>query len=307
MRKFVWTAAVAALGLSLVVTPGAFANDEELKQRIIDNLKVTYEQLREVDVQVNEIGASQLGDGVREGTLVIGGRNQQRFLLTADGKNLYLLGAGPIDVSRNSEAIQAELAKIKEAELAKAAETKKALEKAIAGLPYRGKPDAPVTIVEYSDFQCPYCARGAATVEEILAKYPNDVKFVFQHFPLDFHQWAKPAAIASTCAGNQNPDAFWTLHDKYFEHQGEINPGNVLAKSKEYLAGTGIDIAKWSECAENTESEAYKTVAAKVAAEMATGQQLGVSGTPGFFVNGEFLSGAQPLAAFEPLIQAAKN
>lgn len=306
MRRSVLIAVAAALGLSIVGTPGAFA-DDDVKQRIIDNLKVTYEQLRDAPVVISEMGPSALGEGVQEGTLVIGGRNQQRFLLTADGKSLYLLGAGPIDVSRNSEQIQAELGRIEEEKMAKAAETRKTLDAAIANLPFRGNPDAPVTIVEYSDFQCPYCARGAATVEEILAKYPDDVKFVYQHFPLDFHPWAKPAAIAATCAASQKPDAFWALHDKFFANQKTITPDNVLAKSKEFLADTGVDMAKWSECAENQESEAHKAVAATVEAEMATGQKLGVSGTPGFFVNGEFLSGAQPITAFEPLIQAAKD
>ncbi|HEX9736046.1 MAG TPA: thioredoxin domain-containing protein [Thermoanaerobaculia bacterium] len=307
MPRLVLTVVAAAFGLSCVAAPGAFADDAETKQRIIENLKVTYEQLRDAGIEVTSMGPSALGDGAQEGTLVIGGRQEQRFLLTADTKSLYLLGAGPIDVSRNSEEIQAELKRLEEEKMAKAAETRKTLEEAIANLPYRGSADAPVTIVEFSDFQCPYCSRGAETMEQILAKYPNDVKFVFQHFPLDFHPWAKPAAIAATCAANQKPDAFWTLHDKYFEEQKAITPANVLEKSKEYLAGSGVDMAKWSECAENKESEAYKTAAATVDKEMATGQKLGVSGTPGFFVNGQFLSGAQPLASFEPLIQAAKQ
>ncbi|MEO1085893.1 MAG: thioredoxin domain-containing protein, partial [Acidobacteriota bacterium] len=171
----------------------------------------------------------------------------------------------------------------------------------------RGNPDAPVTIIEFSDFQCPYCTRGAQTVEQILEKYPNDVKFVFKHFPLGFHPWAKPAAVAANCAANQNQDAFWTLHDKYFEHQKELNVENVMAKSKEFLGGSGLDMATWSACAENQESAEYKAAAALVDSDMNLGKSLGVTGTPGFFVNGTFLNGAQPLAAFEPLIQQAKS
>ena len=82
----------------------------------------------------------------------------------------------------------------------------------MAGLPTRGNPDGPVLIVEFSDFQCPYCTRGAETMAKVLEQYPNDVKFVFKHFPLGFHNWAKSAAIASHCAGLQSDDAFWTLH-----------------------------------------------------------------------------------------------
>ncbi len=81
----------------------------------------------------------------------------------------------------------------------------------------------------------------------------------------------------------------------------------MIEKSKEYLAGSGVDMTAWSKCAEDQESEEYKAAAATVDADMALGQKLGVSGTPGFFVNGQFLNGAQPPAAFEPLIAAAKN
>ncbi|MBM4266616.1 MAG: thioredoxin, partial [Deltaproteobacteria bacterium] len=113
------------------------------------------------------------------------------------------------------------------AEEAKAsAERMTKLNEAAAKAPYRGKKDASVTIVEFSDFQCPFCARGAATMEEVVKKYPDDVKFVFMHFPLDFHPWAKPAAIATNCAAKQDNDAFWILHDKYFADQKALTPAN---------------------------------------------------------------------------------
>jgi protein-disulfide isomerase len=144
-------------------------------------------------------------------------------------------------------------------------------------------------------------------MHEVLQKYPNDVKFVFKHFPLGFHNWAKPAAIASHCAGQQNGDAFWLLHDKYFEDQRSLTADNVLAKSKEYLQGSKIDMSKWSTCAEKVDSAEYQAAASAVDGDMALGQKLGVSGTPGFFVNGQFLNGAQPLARFEPLIEDART
>ena len=93
----------------------------------------------------------------------------------------------------------------------KAAEKRDKLNESIVGLPARGNPEAPVTIVEFSDFQCPYCARGASTMDQLLEKYPNDVKLVFKHFPLGFHKWAKPAAIASRSAGWVPPTSVaWT-------------------------------------------------------------------------------------------------
>ncbi len=300
---------VAALLVALLPAAalGQSGEDPEArKQRIVDNLRVEYPQLQGVEVVIEELAPSALG-GFEEGTLVVGGQQRQKFLVSSDDKALYLVGSGPIDVSRSSEELAAELERQKAAAAGEALARRRQLEELSQGSPVRGNPEAPVTIVEFSDFQCPYCARGANTVEEILEKYPDDVKFVFQHFPLDFHPWAKPAAIASVCAARQDVGAFWVLHDKYFENQKAINPDNVLAKSREFLEGTGVDLAGWAACAEDRDSEQYKSASREVDEAMRIGQQLGVSGTPGFFVNGRFLSGAQPLDAFEPLIAEAKN
>ncbi len=173
--------------------------------------------------------------------------------------------------------------------------------------PVRGDPRAPVTIVEFADFQCPYCSRAANTVEQILEKYGDDVKHVFRHFPLRTHRWARSAAIAAHCAGQQNPAAFWILHDQYYQNQKQLNPGNLLAKSKEYLAGSSIDLTLWSRCSQDEHSSGYKAAAAAVDADVALGQKLGVSGTPSFFINGELLRGAKPITAFEPLIEKHKG
>lgn len=301
--------------LAVVLTAGyvtlapALADDdgEARKAKILANLKLAYPQLEQLNPTMGEIKPSGFG-GLDEGSFTMPGRGTQKFLVSSDDTKLYLIG-DPIDVSKSAEEIAAELAKRAEAEAKKAAEMRKQLDEAISGgtVPVRGNPDASVTIVEFSDFQCPYCARGTQTMDQLLEKYPEDVKLVFKHFPLSFHPWAKPAAIAAHCAGLQKPEAFWTLHDNYFAKQKEITPQNVIEKTKEFLAGTGIDMEAWSECAENKESEAYKAAAAVVDGDMALGQKLGVSGTPGFFVNGEFVNGAQPLSAFEPLIAKAKQ
>ncbi len=292
---------VGALALGPV-----FAQEEnaaERKDRILANLRLAFPQLEKIPITMGVIGPTEY-NGLDEGSFTVNGR-PQTFLVSNDDTKLYLVSGEAIDVSRSLDEITAAVA---EREAAKAEEAAARLEEiaaAIADLPYRGPADAPVTIVEFSDFQCPFCSRGADTVEEILAKYPNDVKFEFKHFPLSFHPWAKPAAIASHCGAQQSAEAFWTLHDRYFENQKQITPDNVLEKSKEYLADSAIDMEAWSTCAEDTESEEHKAASASVDADMAFGQKLGVSGTPGFFVNGSFLNGAQPIAAFEPLIAAA--
>ena len=149
-------------------------------------------------------------------------------------------------------------------------------------------------------------AEIVAMIEEVIEKYPDDVKFIFMHFPLGFHPWAKPASIAANCAGNQNHDDFWVLHDAYFKDQKQLTPDNVVAKSREYLKGSKIDMAVWETCAADTNSDEYKAEAKKVDDDMALGQEMGVSGTPGFFINGEFLNGAQPVEQFVTIIEKAK-
>lgn len=291
-----------------VYTPAALADGdpEARKARILANLKLQFPQLENTAVSMGTIGPSAI-DGLDEGSFVVGGRQTQNFLVTQDDTKLYLVAGEAIDVSRGQEEIESELAKRREEEAVQAKERMAELEQSIEGLPYRGNPDAPVTIIEFSDFQCPYCSRGADTMEQILEKYPNDVKFVFKHFPLDFHKWAKPASIAAYCAGQQDNEAFWTLHDMYFEKQKELTPANVVSKSRESLAGSDVDMELWADCAENTGTEAYQAASAAVDSDMKFGQKMGVSGTPGFFVNGTFLSGAQPISKFEPLIQQATS
>lgn len=267
------------------------------KARILANLEFNIPQLAQVNPTISTIEDTDI-EGLQEGTLIINGQ-PRTFLITDDDTRFWLLASEPLDVSRDAAEIEAEMTRQETERMDRIAAE-------IEGEPVRGNADAPVTIVEYSDFQCPYCARGFQTVEQILEKYPDQVKFVFQHFPLvQIHPWARPAAIATECAANQSDEAYWTLHDAYFENQGELNPDNVVAKSKEYLAGSEIDMAAFEACASDTSSEAYQAAAAQVDAELAAGQELGVSGTPGFFVNGEFLNGAQPISAFEPLIQEA--
>lgn len=294
---FVLLSSLATLAVAQDDAP-ATPQDEARKERILANLKFNIPQLAQIEATIGDLEPSSI-EGLDEGTLIIQGQPRP-FLVTRDDKRLWIVAGEAVDVSRSAEEIHAEAA-------AKESARSETLAQAIAGDPVRGNPDAPVTIVEYSDFQCPYCARGYQTMEEVLAKYPEDVKFVFQHFPLDsIHPWARPAAIATECAGDQKPEAFWTLHDAYFANQGSLNAGNLIAKSKEFLAESGIDLAQWETCSSDQSSEAYKAAAAEVQANLETGQELGVSGTPGFFVNGEFLNGAVPLAQFEPLIQQAK-
>lgn len=132
-----------------------------------------------------------------------------------------------------------------------------------------------MTIVEWSDFQCPFCAQGKDLIHQILDKYPKDVKFVFKNYPLPFHPNAMPAAKAAIAAGKQGK--FFEMHDKLFENQRELSPEKYEAWAKEL--GLNVDQFK-------KDMDAPET-AAQVTAEMKEGGDVGVRGTPSFFINGK--------------------
>ncbi len=164
--------------------------------------------------------------------------------------------------------------------------------------PFKGPADAKVVIVEYSDFQCPFCARGYATIEnQVLKEYGDKVKFYYKNFPLPMHPWAEPAAVATECALQQNDTAaYWKLYKFYFENQRELNPQNLKDKTLEQLKDTKVDAAKFTDCFHN------KKTADVVKAQMAEGSSVGVNGTPAFLINGRLVSGAQPFENFKSVI-----
>ena len=157
---------------------------------------------------------------------------------------------------------------------------------------FRGPKDAPITIVTFSDFQCPYCSRAEETVAEVMKKYEGKVKVVFRDFPLEFHQQAPGAAMAATCAGDQGK--YWEMHDAMFKDQSKLDLPSLVATAK----GIGIDGDALKSC---VESGKYK---AELEKDMADGKKVGVTGTPAFFINGIPLEGAQPIEEFSKIIDA---
>ena len=167
----------------------------------------------------------------------------------------------------------------------------------LKGQPSKGPAGAKVTIVEYSDFQCPFCSKGYNTIEkQVLKEYGDKVRFYYKHYPLPFHPWAEPGAVAVECAKEQKPEAYWKLYASLFENQGQITPDNLKEKASGFLADTGVDMTKWNDCFDN------KKTLAKVKAQMAEGSSVGVRGTPGFIINGRLVSGAQPFENFKTII-----
>ncbi len=156
--------------------------------------------------------------------------------------------------------------------------------------PARGPEDAKVTIVEFSDFQCPFCSRAHDTVEQVMQSYPGKVRLVFRQFPLDFHKQAPKAAEAALCANEQGK--FWEYHDILFKNQEKLEP----AELKLHATATGLDPAKFASCLDGSK------FAGAVKSDTEAGKKAGVSGTPAFFINGVMLSGAQPLEEFKRVI-----
>lgn len=280
-------------------------DSDERKAQIVANLVHEFPQLAQYRVEVGTIEPSGV-PGLDQGEFTINGQQTQRFLLTEDNAQLYLLAGEAIDASRTADDLAAAQSEREAAAANEARERAEALNEVADTLPTRGNPDAPVTIVEFSDFQCPYCARAYNTVEQVL-EARDDVRFVYLQYPLPNHPWARPASIAAICAAQQDDDAFWTLHDGYFENQRAMTTENVLDKSREFLAGSGLDMGAWNTCASDASSEAHQQAVADLERDMALAQQYGVTGTPGFFINGRHLNGAQPFEAFQAVIEEAKR
>jgi protein-disulfide isomerase len=160
------------------------------------------------------------------------------------------------------------------------------------GAPVRGALAAPVSIVEFSDFQCPFCGKVGPTLEQVRKTYGDKVRIVWKHHPLDFHKDAPFAHMASIAAQQQGK--FWELHDKLFADPSKIKPDHV----KQYARDVGVDMKRFEEDLLKPETKA------RLEADLAEAKTLGVSGTPAFFINGRFLSGAKPFEEFAEAINA---
>jgi protein-disulfide isomerase len=162
----------------------------------------------------------------------------------------------------------------------------------VDGAPARGAAEAPVTLVEFSDFHCPFCKRAQATLNQIMERYPGKVRHVFRDFPVDgLHPQARPAAEAARCAQDQGK--FWEYHDVLFANPPRATPDDL----RRYAEQIALDVPTFERCV------ADGTHRAKVQRDYDEGARLGVEGTPAFFVNGRLISGAQPLEAFTKVIE----
>ncbi|TFH65241.1 MAG: hypothetical protein E4G90_06560 [Gemmatimonadales bacterium] len=166
-------------------------------------------------------------------------------------------------------------------------------EVATGGFPSKGRNNAPVTIVEFSDFQCPYCRVLLATLGQVEEAYEDEVRFVFRQFPLiSIHPDAEKAGEASLCARDQ--DSFWEMHDAMFENQRALGVDQLKVTAR----SLGMDGAEFDACLDSGK------FTSAVTADLMAGQEAGVRGTPALFINGRFFSGAKP---FEELVAVIED
>lgn len=158
-----------------------------------------------------------------------------------------------------------------------------------------GKADAPITIVEYSDFECPFCSRGFNTVKQVREEYKDQVRVVFKHMPLDFHPMAMPAAKYFEAVAKQGADKAEKFHDIVFENQNELK-GKKEAFLKEAAKKAGADMAKLTKDLNDA------SIMDRINKDMEEAKKFNITGTPGFIINGVSLRGAYPAAEFKTII-----
>jgi len=280
--------AVGFAAVAVLLPSVATALDDAAKKKVLDYYRRKANLPPEVVMDLADIKDSKL-PGAQEATIKLtadGNVQEVGLLMSPDGKYVVFTG-----VDRNRVPVGA----IEDVTSDPFAEVMKKMK--LEGNPSKGPKDAPVTIVEFSDFQCPYCSRAYTTIKtQVMTEYGDKVRLVYKNFPLSFHNWAELSGIAGECAYDQDEAAFWLLYSYYFDNQREVTAENIKEKTLAALKETSVDAAKWTDCYDN------KKTADRVREDMAEGQSVGVTGTPAFLINGRFLSGAQPFPRFKAII-----
>lgn len=155
----------------------------------------------------------------------------------------------------------------------------------------RGNPNAKLTIIEYSDIQCPYCARYHSALKKIIENYPEDIYWVYKHFPLQSHPYAKLASIASECAGEQN--LFWEYLDELYINQRKLNPSLITQLADDL----NLNTQQFEDC---LKSDKYNQ---KIISNFQEGSSKGITGTPSSLINGQLVKGAQTYEYLEKMIK----
>ena len=232
--------------------------------------------------KISEIRPAEAA-GLAEVTVVLSnpqGSNVSKLYVTADGKHaitgeILPFGARPFDDARAK------------------------LDKGVNG-PAKGPAQAAVTVVEFSDLQCPHCKQAAPNVEQLLALEP-EIHFVYQNFPLPAHDWAEKAAGYLDCIGRAPNDAVWKFIQKTFEEQSNITAANADEKLKAIAADSGVKAGEIAACAVKSDT------IARIEASIALGKSVGVTGTPVLFINGRPMGGGTPLDVLRKVVEFQAN
>ncbi len=227
--------------------------------------------------KVGDIRPSEI-EGLAEVNVVITnpqGSNANRLLVSADGKHavsgeILPFGAKPFEDARVT------------------------LEKGVNGTS-KGSEKAAVLIVEFSDMQCPHCAKAAPVIEQLLAQEP-EARFVFQNFPLPAHNWAEKAADYVDCVGRASKDGVWKFIEKTFADQANITESNADEKLKANATAAGANADEIAACAAKPETKA------RIEASLVLGKSVGVNGTPMLYINGRMVSGGAPVEVLKKIV-----
>jgi len=260
---------------------GPAASDDTISSRVVDYFGKAV-STPGVTFKVIKIEPAEI-PGWKKGHLeaALGEQKQDvPFYVSNDGR--YLFRSDVVDLT--IDPFQAVMQKIK-----------------LDGAPSRGPADAKVTVVEFSDFECPFCARAWEIFEkEVYPQYGDKVRFVFKQMPLtQIHPFSEDAAVASMCALQQGNDQFWKLYNGLFAAQNELTKENLPAKVEEIATAAGLDVPKLKECLASR-----KSIDA-VRADQQEAAAVGVNSTPTFFVNGRRVQGAQDANAFKQALDQA--
>jgi protein-disulfide isomerase len=274
MRSFVKTAlklsAILAISLFAQVVPAQQAKpaSSPVQRNIEAYLRHLYAFGSDVAIVVGPLKETPV-----EGLMIVDidvtiGENKEaaKFYVSKDGK--YLLRGELSDMTKDPLAENRANIQMSDA-------------------PSLGDPKAPVTLVEYSDFECPVCRNLHDVLRGMLQNYAGKVRVVFKDFPIEqIHPWARTAAIAGRCAYQQDPKAFWKMYDFIYDNQEIISAANAWTKMADYAGQSGLDAGAFKSCMASPEA------GAAVNASRANGQKLEVNSTPTVFVNGRRMVGA---------------
>lgn len=274
---------------------GDEAKLHELRSQAVNN--IINERLVEAEAKVRGLTAEEMMEAEAEERMKVADTEVRQFFDANEGSmgGLDFETAAPqirahLERTKGPQAARAFVDELRDGSEVELLLVRPRVEVAATGAS-QGPEDAPITIVEFSDYQCPYCSRAEPIIAEVLKRYEGKVRFVYRHFPLDrIHPLARGASEAALCANDQGK--FWEFHARLFEEGANMEPAGLTAHAE----ALELDLEAFGTCTKERRHQA------QVEADLAAGREAGVSGTPAFFVNGIVLKGAQPLEEFTRII-----